>query len=66
MLLREKRLILVLGKTNFRGGGGTADGSKLIKKTLNSVWPSGALLKRSQPFEKNILHFFMKTFLFSL
>ena len=57
------RLIIVLGKRIFffgvgvGGGGGTADGSKLIKLTLNSVWPSGALLKRSQPLEKNTLHF---------
>ena len=38
----------MLGKTNLGGGGVTAGGSKLIKQTLNSVWPSGALLKRSQ------------------
>ena len=53
----------MLGKTNFRGGGGgeeggTLDESKLIKQTLDSVWPSGALLKRSQPLAKKILHFF--------
>ena len=65
MQLREKRLRIVLGQTNFREGG-TAGGSKLVKQTLNSVWPSGALLKRSQPLEKNILNFFMKAFLFSL
>ena len=41
----------------FWGGGGTAGAAKLIKQTLNSVWPSGALLKRSQPLQKNILNF---------
>ena len=62
MWLREKRLIIVLGKTIFWGGGGeggSVDGSKLIKQTLNSVWPSGAFLKRSQPLEKNIHNFFL-------
>ena len=41
------------------GGGGTdtAGESKLIKQTINSVWPPGALLKRSQPLEKDILNF---------
>ena len=58
-MIKRKKTHNCVGKDNFLGGGGgTADGSKLIKQTLNSVWPSGALLKRSQPLEKNILHFF--------
>ena len=57
--------MIVLGQAIVFGEG-TAGGSKLIKQPLNSVSPSGALLKRSQPLEKNILKFFMKAFLFFL
>ena len=57
LIIVLRKRIFFLGVGGIGGGGGTADGSKLIKETLNSVWPSGALLKRFQPLEKNTLHF---------
>ena len=68
MIKREKTHNCV-GKNEFfffggGGEGGIADGSKLIKQTLNSVWPSGALLERSQPLEKIYLIFLRKHFYF--
>ena len=61
-VIKRKKTHNCVGKDKFfflgGGEGGIADRSKLIKQTLNSVWPSGALLKRSQPLEKKILHFF--------